>query len=972
MNRRRVLATALVVGCALPALGQPGHKIQIGQETVDIFDLSQWSKFRNTVRHPATVYKAEDLARAKRNIARYQWARRALERMEAALPTWWGDDGAFLEKMIPATTPGAAIFTMCPHCEYSPTHGQYDWDPKDPDKLTCRGCGTVYPNARYPEDMVLEAAATGAQRFTYYGGKNWYFYGHHVRSSWTGQIRARKVSYMASQTAGFAKVHALTGKMDYARTVRRVLLRFAEVYPNYLVYSGYGEYADLDPRIAAVATGDLPTDELNLPPNKPNRKLHPNSNSYWMCGRAEDSGGEGWFTLNITTAYDLTCDAVDEGGRPLYSRDERQRIERDLLLESTYLMMADPAFNNKSISNRRATALVGACLGDPMRVRFGLQAFDHMVGKWYLHDGCPGESPAYGHMTLNGIIPMSEGLAGYSDPPGFAAGDGSRIDNLDLYACPAYRAVFKALTETILPDLRYPAWADTYPQTRLTSRFAEITATRYPSARTLSLLRRSYGGEPGEQGDGSASPAQWRLTGPGTDRYGRGPEYALFHDKPVDDVKPPPPFALASTYWPAWKAAYLRIGDRGLAGTAVFVSSDWGNHHHCDALNLALFRRDHECLTDFGYLWDSPNAQMTRRTFAHNLVLIDRKDQAGRGRLGSLHLYDAAGPIQAAEMSSSAYPDATIYRRTIVTVGLADKGYAVADFFRVAGGTTHDLVYHGPNEEVKLQADLSPTDTKLYDLTGGKQIAVDGAWPVSWDVGDELTFTVINLPQPGEASFIGTGWGSRDRADTTTRVPYVVRRRERPATGSPSCFTTVYISADADAGTVTAHRVGLDHDAVGVILVAGDAEHWIFSQTQARPRSFASKTGSLETDGLLTVWSKRPGGGELYLLGGSSAAAGDGLKITHASSIVAPVTEVHRGDNESHVLIKADIEDAGRLRDLTLILKTESFQTGLAIIDAAQASAGHIRIVTRRGDQGFDPIDAQTAIVHHRSIVAAQ
>ncbi len=950
MNRVIVLTLTVLAHGGVPAGSPPGHEITIGPEKVDIFDLSRWSQYRGAVRHPATVYKPEDIARARRNIARCEWAKRELERMEAALPRWWGTNDAFFEKMIPATTPGAVIFTMCPHCEYSPTHGQYKWDPKNPEVLTCKGCGTVYPNDEYPEEMVIETTATGRQRFAYYGGKSWHFYGHHIRSSWTGQIRARKVEYMASQVAQFAKVYALTGKLDYARTVRRVLLRFADVYPGYLVHSGYGEYADLDPKQAAIAAGNLPADELNLPPNKPNRKLHPNGNSYWMCGRAEDTGGEGGFTFHMVTAYDLTCEARDEAGRPLYAEDERVRIERDLLLESTYLMMADPAFNNKSISNRRATALVGACVGDPMRVRFGLKAFHHMVGKWYLHDGNPGESPGYGHMTLNGIIPMSEGLAGYSDPPGFTTSDGGRIDKLDLYADPACKRVWQALTDTILPDLCYPAWADSYAHTILTTRFVEIAATRYPSGRTLALLDRSYRGKLSEQGN----------------------EYALLHRESIGG-RQSPAFELSSSYWPAWKAAYLRIGKKGLDGTAVLVSSDWGGHHHRDALSLSLFWRDRECLTDLGYLWDSPNSNMTRRTFAHNLALIDGRDQRNGGRLGSLHLYDAAGPVQVAEMSSNAYPDASLYRRTIVTIPLENKGYAVADFFRVAGGTTHDLVYHGPNENAKPQAVASPTDLKLYDLTDVKRLQPSTEpWTVAWNVDKQVRFTVINLPQPGESSFVGTGWGSRDRADTKARVPYLVRRRGQLPPGATSCFTTVYVLADSDTDTVTATRVGLGDDAAGIILKVPGAEHWILSQTEPRHRVLGSKKERLETDGLLTVWYNRYAGSKLYMLGGASARTADNLRIVQAPSITAPVIEVQRGDTESHVVIKAVVENVGRLRGLTLILETDADQTGFPIIDAAPAGDGKVRVVTRRGNKGFDPIDADTAIIHFRSVASAE
>lgn len=941
MRTSILLVLVFLSAHAVVATAEPKHQIAIGKIKVDIFDLDLWQKYRNAVCHPATVYKAKDIARAKRNISRHQWARERVKAIERALPNWWPDDDGFFEKMIPATTPGTVLFTMCPHCEYSPAHGQYAWKPTEPEKLTCKKCGTIYPNDKYVEDMVLEATATGPQRFTYYGGKSWHFYGHHIRSSWTGQIRRRKASYMATQAQRFATAYVVTGKAKYAHVVRKILLRLADVYPDYLVHSGYGEYADLPPKVAAVSVNKLPADELTLAPNKPNRKLHP---GYWMTGRICPTGMEGVFTASMTITYDLTCEARDKNGTPVYRDAERRHIERNLLLESTYLLMADAAFNNKSVTNRRAAALVGACVGDPMRVRFGLEAFDHMVGKWYLTDGNPSETPAYGHMTLNGIIPMSEGLAGYTDPPGFSAPSG-RIEQLDLYRRPAYRAVFRALIETILPDLRYPAWGDSYPHTKLSDRLAEIAAARYSSAQSGATLDRAYGGKLNQ----------------------RGNEYALFHREPNAGAKPQA-FELASTYWPAWKAVYLRIGEKGLDGTAVLIGSDWGGHHHRDALGLSLFWQNHDCLTDLGYLWDSPNGDYTRRTLAHNLVLIDGKDQRTSGRLGTLRLFDVARPFQVAEMSSNAYPNAAAYRRTIVTLPLGRKGYAVVDLFRVLGGKTHELVYHGPNENFTPNATAKPASRKLYDLVEVRTLAQK---KITWQVADGVRFMAINVLQPAEKAYIGSGWGSRDRADTRTRVPYVLRRRENLTSDDASCFVTVYILGDFGPDKFDASAVLRSGETTAVMLDTGRATYHVVSQAEPRAQDLRVGSDRLTTDGLLTVHSRSAKQECLYLIGGTSAGIESRLEVRHEPSITGPVVAVRRGEDESHVLIDASVKNPDALRGLTLILKTGSFQTGYPILDARVVENGHLRITTRCSGRGFSPIDGKAAIVHYRSIASS-
>ena len=64
-------------------------------------------------------------------------------------------------------------------------------------------------------------------------------------------------------------------------------------------------------------------------------------------------------------------------------------------------------------------------------------------------------------------------------------------------------------------------------------------------------------------------------------------------------------------------------------------ASDSGGHHHLDSLNLYYWKDGRELLSDLGYLWDHPDKYQTYRTFAHNLVLLDGKDQQRRARGGS-------------------------------------------------------------------------------------------------------------------------------------------------------------------------------------------------------------------------------------------------------------------------------------------------------------------------------------------------
>jgi hypothetical protein len=328
-------------------------------------DWSDWEKYRGSVVHPATIMKPQDLTRAKENIRRYGWARAEVERVresaDEVLETLTAES---IEGMIGYTTPGCT--GPCPACRARglPWHpnGSWSWSAARPDQLECSVCETVFPNENFPETVVVECTWGRGQKFTFIGGETFKCFGYtHARPSLSGIIRARKVAHMRRLVETLATAYALTGETRYARGAKAILLRFAEVFPEYLVLAGYGygEYAGMDPHVAAERINDLPADELVYPPNKPDRKIY---TGYWSATRIGTSGMDGLWFVPIAVAYDLTCTAL-ENGIPVYSEAEKRHIERDLLLESTYLAVCDPAINNKSVGNR-AGALVVGCAPD--------------------------------------------------------------------------------------------------------------------------------------------------------------------------------------------------------------------------------------------------------------------------------------------------------------------------------------------------------------------------------------------------------------------------------------------------------------------------------------------------------------------------------------------------------------------------------------------------------------------------------
>ncbi|MCX6908045.1 MAG: hypothetical protein NTY01_08385, partial [Verrucomicrobia bacterium] len=574
--------------------------IQAFADSVPFPDWSAWEKHRDSIRHPCVTFKAADIARARENIRRYQWAKNYATGVEKSAKRYLDRlTPEFLAKMIPETTPGDPLWTPCPSCraQGKPVHphGLWTWNLDDADHIKCNMCRVVFPNDQYPEDIVLHTKWRKPQTISYCGGDTFVIFGYKTgRPSFSANARSRKVKWIAGYCRTLAEAHLLTGKLEYARACRAILLRFAECYPAWLVHVGYGEYADMDPRVASQFIGKLPEAELCPPPNKPDRRLH---TGYWSAGRAGGVGMESGFVRQMVAAYDFTCAAKEAGGRPIYSDADRRKIERDLLLESTILLVCDKAINNKSVSNRTAAALVGMCVGHPELVRFGLEGFRQTVDGWFLPDGATSESPAYGTMTLGGIWELAEAFRGYSDPPGYRDGEGKRIDSLDLYHGTAYERVWACFFRGLQGDLTYPPSADSMRGAGLGADYVELMAANYPGRpQYLTLLKETLGAGCPKAGASAGDAARRDLL---KELPGAGP--ALYCREPGLESKPASPLSFPDWCPPELRIGHMRTGEDGRESLLTLSASHWGNHHHSDSLNLYYWKKGRELLSDLGY-----------------------------------------------------------------------------------------------------------------------------------------------------------------------------------------------------------------------------------------------------------------------------------------------------------------------------------------------------------------------------------
>ena len=940
-----LLTTVLLPAAAALAAAPPtAVRVPFGDPT----DPSLWQTYREQVAHPVGLIKPADLDRARRNIAAHPWAAQYAEvtRLNAdkALAILAKPD--FLTSMVEVTTAGNT--SPCPACRdkglrWLPNN-VWRWAAENPDQITCSLCDTVFPNENYPETVVLTSTWDPRQVFRFVEGPTFHCFGYrHSRANPAGIIRARKLGYVLRLLEPLSTTYALHGNPEHAAGVRAILLRLAEVVPTYLVRAGYtyNEYADCDPHLAARNILDLPTDELVVPPNVPDRKLW---TGYWSASRFGTAGMDGGIAVNLATAYDLTCTARQADGTPVYSAEDRLRIEKDVLLETAYLALSDTLINNKSVGNRAGAAVVGLVTGHPLMVRFGLDGFQKTVDEWFLPDGGTSESAAYAMMTMGCIAPFAYAFRGYSEPAGFTPPDQSpRLADFNACRDTEYGTAWQALIWTLQGDLRFPPLADSYVTTGISAVYAELIALGYPTPEHLVLAKVKSGDNP------SGAAARSAL-------FYREPAAA---DGAADNAAIPAQPPLPDIVFPFLAQGFLRLGDFGHGGLAVLDASDWGGHHHRDSLNLYLWKDGHELLSDLGYLWDHPDKKMTTRTLAHNLVLIDGENQKTTGRGGSFAFFARSPRLKAMRASSAAYDAATVYERTVVQVDHGDLGAYWVDLFLAQGGERRDYLFHGPSHDYVLEGAVCPPPDP-NDPTAPRDTRSNQPWKATWKITDTYRFAAYSPGHPGETLLIADEWGQRNHRNTDrgATLPYFFRRR----TGEQvDAFVQVFAGFEEGRELVRSVTVTYPRDNAVAVEVshAGGRDILLFGDGNRLELTSAS----VVSDGILALVADLPAHDQpapptrptALLLGGAELKA-PGVALTNARAewSGAIAAQASRDGDSWFELAGTDLPTPDQFRGQALIVTgDDAISRAYPVVRAESTDQGTLKIYTRTAYQGF-------------------
>ena len=805
-------------------------------------------------------------------------------------------DSDYLLKMIEDTTPGPCHMNLSPEHDLGVPHGLWSWDPKNPDYITDEVTKTNFPNDKYPETGVLETTWGRPQKFTYYTGKTISYNRYHIYASFSGKVRFYKTEYMTKAAYNLAFLYRLTGRYEFAKKAGEILLRFADVYPYWLAHGMYGDIADMDPKIVGQDPSRLPKPKTCLPPNEPVPSIHV---GYWSLGRATASGQEGGgFLLPVCITYSPVADAVSDRQIPLFTHEERYRIEKDILLEGISLVVHDTKLNNKSCSNRFAALAVGILTGVEEYIQFGKEGFHQIVEDWYLKDGSTPESASYSMMVMSSMWIAAELLDGYK-------GCSGKEDPIRVYEWDKYRAVWKGMYDTLLQNCQYPASADSRIGTRLSDLYIKILAYRFKRPEYMALL------------DHCPEPTQKR-----------GYRYHVLPDEPITSNKDA--LIFRDQYFPEFGQAYLRIGKQNKKGTFILYATDWGSHHHMDSLNIYYMHNNNEWISDLGYLWDQPERYMTLRTPAHNWVIIDEADQIREGRGGDLnHFAVIPDAWKLADVSSGAYPEASLYRRAVMLCEHSEYHY-ILDLFTVQGGNTQDLLLHGPSMDCKIEnASVTKHHDKLpYQLENPYALTHKKGFSVSWVGNDQEIFTV-SVPENNHAKeriFRADGWGQRSATDVGATLPYFLRRHE----GNESyTFVSIYSSATKKpfvASSICWQSTDGNMIVCEVTTKSGNKDILLY-RFGTGESVVDTPYGPVSYDGT-AAWIKNLGtDSKIFLYGGGTLTIGGNTWKSDAQTITGKVESY----DEKGFTISVPFEVAAQWVNKTIFIHREGRKTGYQI-----------------------------------------
>lgn len=614
----------------------------------------------------------------------------------------------------------------------------------------------------------------------------------------SGKIDNERKKYMERAVQRLADLYSGTGDDRYALQAAQILDRLADAYEHYNVQICRREGSPL--LIEEIEI--LQPDEhglVEVPPALTGEAGGDDGAHYPYWSNRRGDGWNGWLYSEMPISLAYAWDRI--AACEQIDEPVRENVEGFLRATANYARSYPPYLGNMDPSLISAFSVIGRVIGEPEYVHDALRRVRLILQNRFFPDGNWREAaPSYHSQTVKGLQSAVTGaLVGYSDPPGYIGMEsGVHLEDLDPMA--------------ELPML----------QESLDALEALITPTGEYACIHDTWSRATKGNT---------------LPGP--------------RDRPMP----------SHLHW-GMGHAMLGVGTEPEGLQAHLHFSGGYGHTHLDTLNLTLFARGRELISDIGYT-HSIVRPFAIGSLAHNLVAVDGNDQRGAGTKPPADGYLVASGrlgdvVQHAEAGGEgAYPDLVdLYRRALSVVQCPDASAYVVDVFRVSGGERHDWLLHGSADEdmaltaslplEAMEGDLLPEGVEFqrWEDEYGKRVidGVNNSWGVFRDLSrgsGEETWSARMACEDGNGVQT-TVLGMADSTVVAGQVPSIRRAREDSARvfdywmpvlvvrsegeAQQSTFAAVHQPFAGDGETLTVERLQIESDdpfAVGIV-VRGD------------------------------------------------------------------------------------------------------------------------------------------------------
>ncbi len=615
------------------------------------------------------VYASEsDLANAKNNIARYDWAKREWNRIKEIADLWLTRDDEWIRKVVP---PKGSTFsygsTGCPICGAS--WGWFgkltcSWD--KPGVVTCPGCKHEFPDSDPKSPYHDSGKGFSIDGRAYYPTGVW--------NAWVVEQMTAGFDYDNSAIRNLAMAYALTGDQRYAHKAAVILDALATVQPT------------------TIGPRDFTTD-----PNSLQGRFHQLTS---IVFRAK---------VHQVNAYDLIgrLDELDKPSATNPGLTMRQNIVQNMLDDYLFLHMDIRGGKLETLHNHegdcvRGMLAVGMVTGNPDYIRWGLDAISYYIGNTIDRDGQYYEtSPGYSTFGTSVIFDMAQVAANYSPDhyphPERFPNPKDYPYNLNFFNNP--KLATACLRQAVDFDCagHVPGFGNAHGS------LAQIATEQEPSVNAqMADLFYAKSTDPAIRGLAAS-----RLINSSKDKnnIARDGLWCMLYAKDLTSHQATPALPKHSTLLGGRDIAILRSGDGANRRAAFLRGGCTLPHGHDDELGLLLYGKGRDLSFEIGYgIYGTPvHFGWSARQASHNVVVVDedakRPDAYYRRSPGGGEiLFGQEGPISVTEMdslSSRVGDNLTMYRRAIAQIDISPDDAYWVDVFRVAGGRQHDYIFHG-------------------------------------------------------------------------------------------------------------------------------------------------------------------------------------------------------------------------------------------------------------------------------------